>query len=100
MKKIVNLRVFEDESGKMNRSLLDVSGAHLIVSQFTLFADTTRGNRPSFQNAASPDHARPLYENAIELSAAAGVLTRGGQFGASMQIELTNDGPVTIVLDV
>lgn len=100
MKKILNLRVFEDESRKMNLSLLDVSGAHLIVSQFTLYADTSRGNRPSFQDAAVPDHARPLYEKAIEVSRAAGIATFGGRFGASMQIDLVNDGPVTIVLEV
>lgn len=99
MKKIVSLRVFEDEDGKMNRSLLDVGGQHLIVSQFTLWADTTKGNRPSFIEAARPEIAGPLYERALEQSRLLGVPTHGGKFQASMQVSLVNDGPVTVILE-
>jgi len=93
------LRVFEDEQGRMNRSLLDVRGAALVVSQFTLYADTTRGRRPSFEPAAPPDVARALYERFTAALRTAGVETRTGVFGARMKVELTNDGPVTICLD-
>jgi D-tyrosyl-tRNA(Tyr) deacylase len=97
--KIVNLRIFEDEQGKMNRSLLDAGGQALIVSQFTLYADTRRGRRPGFTNAAPPSQAEPLVERFKDLLAAYGIEVAGGVFGAYMQVELLNDGPVTIWLD-
>lgn len=97
--KIARLRVFEDEAGKMNRSLLDVDGEVLVVSQFTLYADSRRGNRPSFTDAAKPDVAIPLYERFCELAERDVRQVGRGVFGADMQVELTNDGPVTIWLD-
>ncbi len=97
--KIVKLRIFEDEQGKMNRSLLDKEYEHLIVSQFTLLADTASGNRPGFSSAARPEVARPLFEQALEVSERLGVRTRGGQFQADMKVTLVNDGPVTLVID-
>ena len=97
--KIVNLRVFEDEQGKMNRSLLDVGGQALVVSQFTLYADTRKGRRPSFTDAALPDVARPLVERFAELLREQGVSTQTGEFGAHMLVEIANDGPVTIWLE-
>ena len=97
--KIANLRIFEDDQGKMNRSLLEVGGAAIVVSQFTLYADTSKGRRPSFVNAAPPDIASPLVDRFIAVLNAAGVPTQGGEFGAYMQVELVNDGPVTIILD-
>jgi D-tyrosyl-tRNA(Tyr) deacylase len=97
--KAVNLRVFEDEGGQMNRSLLDVNGACLIVSQFTLYADSRKGRRPSFTDAAAPDVAIPLYERFVDAVRAMGVPVVTGEFGADMQVELVNDGPVTIILD-
>lgn len=93
------LRVFEDEQGKMNRSLLDVHGAALVVSQFTLYADTSRGLRPSFEPAAGPDKAKPLYEWFVTALKTAGVETETGVFGARMKVQLVDDGPVTILLD-
>ncbi len=99
MKKISNLRIFEDESGKMNKSLLDVGGSHLIVSQFTLWGDASKGNRPSFIEAARPEHAKPLYERALKQSAELGLPTQGGQFQAHMEVSLINDGPVTLLLE-
>jgi D-tyrosyl-tRNA(Tyr) deacylase len=99
MRKITSLRLFEDEAGKMNRSLLDVGGSHLIVSQFTLWGNTSKGNRPSFIDAAKPGLAQPLYEKALEISRNMGVSTWGGQFQASMQVSLINDGPVTFSLE-
>lgn len=98
VKKIVALRIFEDAGGKMNLALPDVGGAHLIVSQFTLYADAAKGNRPSFVEAARPEIARPLYERALEVSRELGVPTSGGRFQAHMEIELLNDGPVTLTL--
>ncbi len=92
------LRIFEDENGKMNRSLLDVSGSMLVISQFTLFADTTQGRRPYFGNAAPPALADELYEKFKE-SAAESVPVECGKFGSDMQVTLCNDGPVTIMLE-
>lgn len=97
--KIVNLRIFEDEAGKMNRSLLDVGGEALIVSQFTLYADTRRGRRPGFTYAASPALAEPLVERFKVLTESRGVRVAGGVFGAYMHVSLVNEGPVTIWLD-
>ncbi len=97
--KIVKLRIFEDENGKMNKSLQDIGGAHLLVSQFTLFADCSSGNRPSFTGAADLKTAEALYEKAIALSRQLGVKTEQGRFRADMKVELLNDGPVTIILD-
>lgn len=98
--KIVRLRVFSDEEGKMNRSVLDVGGGILVVSNFTLYADCKHGCRPSFTDSAKPCDAQPLYEYFIRLLKEAGVnKVSAGQFGADMQIELVNDGPVTLVLD-
>lgn len=96
--KVCELRMFEDDAGKMNRSLKDVGGEHLIVSQFTLLGDCSSGRRPSFIDAERPELAKPLYERAIELSRAAGVKTEGGVFQADMKVGLVNDGPVTFVL--
>lgn len=100
VRKICELRIFEDEAGKMNRSLLDTAGSHLIVSQFTLAGDCSTGRRPSFTGAESPDRAKQLYERSLEISRGLGVNTQGGVFQADMKITLTNDGPVTFVLDV
>ena len=97
--KIAGLRIFSDADGKFNLSLRDVNGGALVVSQFTLYADTRRGRRPGFTGAAAPDHAEPLVLALMEALRALGVPTQGGRFGAHMQVELTNDGPVTIWLD-
>jgi D-aminoacyl-tRNA deacylase len=97
--KVSRLRVFEDELGKFDRSLVDVRGAALVVSQFTLIADTPKGNRPSFTEAAPPEQAEPLYDRFCAALAAEGVPVERGVFGARMAVELVNDGPVTIVLD-
>lgn len=96
--KIVNLRIFEDENEKMNLSLLDVKGEILVVSQFTLAADCKKGKKPSFDNAAKPDTAIPLYENFIELLKNYNIPVKTGQFGAMMDVGLINDGPVTFIL--
>ena len=98
--KIARLRIFQNEEGKFDRSLLDVGRGALVVSQFTLIADTAKGNRPSFSRAAQPEAAEPLYDAFCEALAAEGVHVARGIFGARMQVELVNDGPVTIVLDV
>ncbi|MCY4180114.1 MAG: D-aminoacyl-tRNA deacylase, partial [Litoreibacter sp.] len=97
--KISKRRIFNDDAGKMNRSLLDVSGAALVVSQFTLAADTRSGNRPGFSHAAPPDVGRALYEKFAQDLGALGVKVETGQFGADMKVALVNDGPVTIWLD-
>jgi D-tyrosyl-tRNA(Tyr) deacylase len=97
--KVARLRIFENDAGELDRSLLDTGGAALVVSQFTLIADTARGNRPSFTGAAPPEHAEPLYERFCAGLAAEGVSVERGVFGARMAVELVNDGPVTIVLD-
>lgn len=97
--KIANLRIFEDEAGKTNLSVLDVQGAAIVVSQFTLYADTRKGRRPSFTDAALPEVAAPLVERFVELLRAQGVPTQTGQFGAHMDVEIRNNGPVTIWLE-
>lgn len=97
--KIANLRIFEDEAGRINLSVLDVKGAAIVVSQFTLYADTRKGRRPSFTDAALPDMAAPLVERFVELLRAQGVPTQTGQFGAHMDVEIHNSGPVTIWLE-
>ena len=97
--KISGLRIFEDVDGKMNRSVLDVGGSVLAVSQFTLYGDVRRGKRPSFDAAAAPDQARRLYELFVERIRAAGLRCETGRFQEMMQVELVNDGPVTILLD-
>ena len=97
--KIVHMRIFGDDEGKMNRSLLDIGGELLVVSQFTLYADIRRGRRPSFTGAAPPSLAEPLVERFKEAVAAYGLRVADGIFGAHMQVELLNDGPVTIWLD-
>ena len=96
--KIVGLRVFEDEVGKMNRSVVDVGGAVLVVSQFTLYADTSRGRRPGFTGAAPPAIAEPLVRRVAGLIRQRGLTVQTGRFGAHMAVDLVNDGPVTIVL--
>ena len=97
--KLINLRIFEDENGKTNLDIKSVGGELMIVSQFTLCADTCHGNRPSFIKAARPEQAIPIYEHIIEECRAAGFDVQTGVFGADMRVELTNDGPFTIILD-
>lgn len=97
--KTVQLRIFEDEEGRMNRSLLDVSGAMLVVSQFTLLADCRKGRRPSFFHALEPEPAALMVQQFAERVASLGILVKQGVFGAMMDVTLTNDGPVTILLD-
>ena len=99
IEKLVNLRIFADENGKMNRSALDLNAQLLLISQFTLYGDCRRGRRPSFDAAAPPAVARELYEYVVEKTKARGLVTRTGVFQAHMEVELINDGPVTILLD-
>jgi len=97
--KVARLRVFEDDAGRFDRSLLDTGGAALVVSQFTLLADTTKGNRPSFIAAASPEFAEPVYERFCVALRELGVVVEQGVFGARMEVELVNNGPVTLVVE-
>ncbi len=97
--KVSKLRIFKDEAGKMNRSVVDIGGSALVVSQFTLAADTSRGNRPGFSAAAAPDEGRALYEYFAAKLAETGVPVETGEFGADMKVELLNDGPVTIWME-
>jgi D-tyrosyl-tRNA(Tyr) deacylase len=97
--KLVGLRIFEDDEGKMNRSLDEVEGSMLVVSQFTLYGDCRKGRRPSFVDAARPEQAIPLYEAFLRAVQALGVRIATGQFGAMMQVELINEGPVTLIVD-
>jgi len=97
--KVARLRIFENEEGKFDRSVVDVHGSALVVSQFTLIADTAKGNRPSFTGAAPPDQAERLYEGFCEAFSGVGVDVARGRFGTRMVVEIANDGPVTIVLD-
>ena len=97
--KIVNLRVFEDEHGKMNRSLLEMGGQVLCVSQFTLYGDCRKGRRPSYDQAAGPDTAQRLYDDFVKALRSFGIVVATGQFQAMMEVELVNDGPVTLLLD-
>jgi D-tyrosyl-tRNA(Tyr) deacylase len=97
--KIANMRIFPADDGRFDRSVLDIGGEVLVVSQFTLYADTRRGRRPSFSDAAPPEIAAPLVESFVELLRARGLLVASGVFGAHMDVDLQNDGPVTIMLD-
>ncbi len=100
LEKILKLRIFSDEAGKMNHSIQDINGALLIVSQFTLVADVSKGTRPSFGQAAAPEQARRLYDRFVELARQSGVPVQTGIFAADMQVALVNDGPVTIPLSM
>lgn len=97
--KCVNLRIFPDDDGKMNRSLRDIDGEMLVISQFTLYGDTRKGRRPSFTDAAPPEWAEPLYEHFAQCLRAEGLNVATGRFGADMQVALVNDGPVTLMLE-
>ncbi len=98
--KILKLRIFDDSEGKLNLSIKDIGGELLIVSQFTLFADASQGNRPSYIQAARPEQAKPMYEKFVELARASGLKVATGQFQTPMEIQLVNDGPVTISLEI
>jgi len=98
--KVATLRIFEDEAGKMNLSILDTHGAVLVISQFTLYADTRKGRRPAFTDAAAPDVAKKLVDAFIKALQDQGIPTRSGEFGAHMSVEITNDGPVTIMVEL
>jgi D-aminoacyl-tRNA deacylase len=97
--KVAGLRVFRDDEGKMNRSVAEAGGAALVVSQFTLYGDTRRGRRPSFVDAAAPETAIPLYERFVDALRGTGLRVETGEFGAMMDVELVNDGPVTLILE-
>jgi D-tyrosyl-tRNA(Tyr) deacylase len=97
--KVAHLRIFEDDKGKTNQSILDIGGQAMVVSQFTLYADTRKGRRPSFINAAPPEVASPLIDRFVDLLNQLGVPTQAGEFGTHMQVELINDGPMTIWLE-
>lgn len=97
--KLVNLRIFPDDDDKMNRSLMDIGGELLVVSQFTLYGDCRKGRRPSFIDAAGPDHAIPVYERFVARLRESGLNVETGRFGANMQVDLQNDGPVTLIID-
>jgi len=97
--KVAGLRIFADHEGKMNRDVAEAGGSVLVVSQFTLYGDCAKGRRPSFVAAARPEQAEPLYEAFLTALKAVGIRTAAGRFGASMQVELINDGPVTLILD-
>ena len=99
VEKVTNLRIYEDEQGKINRSILEVGGEAIVVSQFTLYADTRKGRRPSFTEAAPPELAAPLVQRFAEMLAEQGVPTQTGEFGADMLVEIANDGPVTIWME-
>jgi D-tyrosyl-tRNA(Tyr) deacylase len=99
VEKIANMRIFEDEQGKFNRSILDVQGEAIVVSQFTLYADTRKGRRPSFTDAAQPEIASPLVDEFANALRKLGIATQTGEFGAHMLVEISNDGPVTIYLE-
>lgn len=99
LKKIVNMRIFSDEEGKMNLSVVDMNGGLLLVSQFTLHASTRKGNRPSFIRAAPPEHAEKIYNYFVQQATESKLQIATGKFGADMQVSLTNDGPVTIIID-
>ncbi len=98
--KLLHLRIFTDENGKMNRSVEDVQGGILLISQFTLYGDVRKGNRPGFDRSAPPGQARPLYESLAEALAATGLAVGTGKFAAHMEVELVNDGPVTLQIDM
>ena len=100
VKKIVSLRIMDDENGVMNKSVIDVDGEILIVSQFTLYGDTSKGRRPGWSAAAAPDHAAPLIERVVEGVKAAGVVVETGRFREHMQVELINDGPATLMIEI
>lgn len=97
--KLVGLRLFADDEDKMNRSIVDAGGAMLVVSQFTLYGDAVKGRRPSFVDAARPEHARPLYDKFVDGLRQRGVQVETGEFGAAMQVEIVNDGPVTLWIE-